>query len=420
MNLVLDLPEAPNPEALIVAKPDIAKPAVIEPQVPGTTEAFKAAAEIESTAPIAVGHTQPPELELVDQIWASWRNQIAAGLEQSIAAAELEAARKKYETAQEQLATHKAKTAELLESFLPRLAEIRDPSAVAMVEQIQSQSAEHPSPAAEQPGTQMNYYEWLKIPTAEVLEGIEGLGPKKVSALVEKFPTVEQLETARTDAGKAHLHFCKMLVKGIGEQTADRIEAAMSDLLMGQKARKLAATPAASTSQTPTAEPNPEPDQESEIPSDPESQIADVERIAKESGIEIGIEIDEPEDKPSDDDDSPWVNPNADDAIYEDVDDSPEPDSPEDSPEAAGGESSSDETSWAEAFGIKVLTDPEHVKTNWGSLGKNQSQPWKLGNKAYGEGKVCEACPFSYEDDLDSAKDWVLGWTAASMSDLDL
>jgi hypothetical protein len=430
MVLTLDLPEAANPEALTVAKPDVAKPAIVEPEVPGTTEVASTQTVHQDTPANNLPESVPPELELVNQIWTSWRSELSAGLEQSTAATELEEARKKYEAAQERLATHKAKTAELLSSFLPRLAEIRDPSAAAMVEQIQqaqqTQTENNPPPVAGV--TQMDWEEWLKVPTSEILEGIEGLGPKKVTALVERFPTIGHLEDARTEASKAHLHFCKMLTKGIGEQTADRIETAMSDLQLGKTKRKLAVTPVEPQKPEPEIDPSDDDSDQKRFAAQDESvnateeteesQIAEVEQIARESGIDLS-DVEEAK-ADSQDDEEPWVDPNADDSIlYEDVDDSPE---------ATGGESIEDsedldeetETSWAEAFHIQSLTDQKYLATNWGALGKNQSQPWKLGNKAYHDKKAVEACPFSDDDDLDSAKDWVLGWTSASMSEMDL
>lgn len=65
---------------------------------------------------------------------------------------------------------------------------------------------------------------WRKKPTAELLEGIKGIGKKKLEALVELAPTVGELEDLR---GKCGGVFKSVLPKGFGEAAADAIEDAL-------------------------------------------------------------------------------------------------------------------------------------------------------------------------------------------------
>ena len=68
--------------------------------------------------------------------------------------------------------------------------------------------------------------EWKSVPTSKIFEGktIKGLGPKKVEAVCDVAPTLGELEDLRNQASLKHLHFCKMLPKGIGEELADAIQ----------------------------------------------------------------------------------------------------------------------------------------------------------------------------------------------------
>lgn len=68
--------------------------------------------------------------------------------------------------------------------------------------------------------------EWKSVPTSRIFEGktIKGLGPKKIEAVCDVAPTIGELEELRNQASLKHLHFCKMLPKGIGEELADAIQ----------------------------------------------------------------------------------------------------------------------------------------------------------------------------------------------------
>lgn len=68
--------------------------------------------------------------------------------------------------------------------------------------------------------------EWKAVPTSKIFEGktIKGLGKKKIEAVCDVAPTLGELEELRNQASLKHLHFCKMLPKGIGEELADAIQ----------------------------------------------------------------------------------------------------------------------------------------------------------------------------------------------------
>lgn len=68
--------------------------------------------------------------------------------------------------------------------------------------------------------------EWKSVPTSRIFEGktIKGLGKKKIEAVCDVAPTIGELEELRNQASLKHLHFCKMLPKGIGEELADAIQ----------------------------------------------------------------------------------------------------------------------------------------------------------------------------------------------------
>jgi hypothetical protein len=68
--------------------------------------------------------------------------------------------------------------------------------------------------------------EWKAVPTSKIFEGktIKGLGKKKIEAVCDVAPTIGELEELRNQASLKHLHFCKMLPRGIGEELADAIQ----------------------------------------------------------------------------------------------------------------------------------------------------------------------------------------------------
>lgn len=68
---------------------------------------------------------------------------------------------------------------------------------------------------------------WRIEPTANIIEGLPGLGSKKFDAIVELCPTVGDLEDKRAEAAKDFLPFKAALPKGCGESIANAIEDAL-------------------------------------------------------------------------------------------------------------------------------------------------------------------------------------------------
>lgn len=66
--------------------------------------------------------------------------------------------------------------------------------------------------------------DWRDYPTAKLLDGIKGLGAKKLEAIVDLAPTAGKLESLRGEASYAHRQFREVLPKGCGESMADEIE----------------------------------------------------------------------------------------------------------------------------------------------------------------------------------------------------
>ena len=65
---------------------------------------------------------------------------------------------------------------------------------------------------------------WRDMPTRDLLDGIKGMGAKKLDAICDLAPTVGKLEELRCDASRAHKLFKEVLPKGCGEAMADEIE----------------------------------------------------------------------------------------------------------------------------------------------------------------------------------------------------
>jgi hypothetical protein len=404
--VTLDLPDAPNPAAL-EGTSDIT-PAV----APTTPDTVAATPDIENHSTPDATSSLPLELGLIDQLWALYREQLSASLDQQAAAEKLEIARQQYDEAKEKNEARRAAVQEFLATFLDQLSAIRDPHAAAIAQSVADSIAEHEASqeqrAEAEPEvgcTSMDWEEWRKIPTSELVkQKIAGLGEKKAEALVEKFPTLGDLEDARTEAGKAHKHFCKALVKGIGEQTADAIMDAMQARLKIKGAAPKPAPVATVADQQPGVDaPQVTPESTREV-SEPEFTDA-------EGGPTLDVDDEDELAKLGGDVDD-WTDPNADDDIlYSDADS-------DDEPEIAV-EAEDDETPWAEAYYRQILNDPAEVKAAWGANDKKQSAAWTTGNTSYEDWPV-ESCPFDETKELDQAKDWVRGWTAASVLQMDL
>ncbi|TWT65641.1 hypothetical protein [Crateriforma conspicua] len=66
--------------------------------------------------------------------------------------------------------------------------------------------------------------DWRSMPTDKLLEGIQGLGSKKMEALMEIAPTAGKLEELRGEASMAHKAFREVLPKGFGQTLTDQME----------------------------------------------------------------------------------------------------------------------------------------------------------------------------------------------------
>ena len=65
---------------------------------------------------------------------------------------------------------------------------------------------------------------WRELSLAPLLDGIKGLGHKKLDALLELCPTIGDWEELRAKAGAAHKPVSDVLPKGIGGSITDEIE----------------------------------------------------------------------------------------------------------------------------------------------------------------------------------------------------
>lgn len=94
------------------------------------------------------------------------------------------------------------------------------PVAAAAVEAAEPEIGE---PVAEEPVAA----QWELANTRELLIDVERLGPSRLAAISEKFPTLMHLEAARQAAAKENRHFSSKFPKGTGRGLADGIESAM-------------------------------------------------------------------------------------------------------------------------------------------------------------------------------------------------
>lgn len=457
--MTLDLPDAPNPAAIKTTDPNAScnlppqpgdgtaleggvtvgevfgRP---KPEAPDATpavtqtESSEQPAEQPREASESTQATQgdqdatlPPELGLIEQLWTLYREQLAASLEQQATAIALEQAKNKHDEAREKNDAKRSAVQTFLSTFIEQLAAIRDPQAVAIAQSVADSIAEHEAsqepveePESDVGCTSMDWDEWRAIPTSEIVgkNKIAGLGPKKATALVDEFPTLGHLEDARTEAGKAHKHFCKNLVKGIGEQTADAILNAMQARLRIKGANKpepVSELPAKETTalEVESADPPAEPSEPKQSPKKvPVAKVVDeVEPDSESEDDDSESEDSEPEQIGDSDQDA------DDDILYADVDDGAD----DEIDLGSGAESDPDDISWAEAYYRQILNDPAEVKAAWGENDKKHSAAWTTGNTSCEDWPV-DSCPFDETKELEQAKDWVRGWTAASVLQMDL
>jgi len=65
---------------------------------------------------------------------------------------------------------------------------------------------------------------WRKMPTSELLQGLKGLGAKKLDTICDAAATVGDLEDLRGEASRSHKSFKEVLPDGFGQKIADAIE----------------------------------------------------------------------------------------------------------------------------------------------------------------------------------------------------
>lgn len=85
--------------------------------------------------------------------------------------------------------------------------------------------------------------DWRDVPTSELLDGVKGLGAKKLDSITEAAPTAGKLEELRGQASLQHKHFKEVLPKGCGESMADEIENRLLDLIAKRSAVEAEAEP---------------------------------------------------------------------------------------------------------------------------------------------------------------------------------
>lgn len=94
---------------------------------------------------------------------------------------------------------------------------------------------------------------WKAIPTSSLLEGIKGMGDKKVEAVIALAPTLGDMEELRAQAGIAHKPFASVLPRGVGGTLADELEERVLDAVAKHCAAR-------DTTDPPTADPSPDTD----------------------------------------------------------------------------------------------------------------------------------------------------------------
>lgn len=430
--MTIDLPEAPNKRAAAQAnttQPEL--PLADETPVAETLAAEHAASEV-------------LELELIDQLWTAYRGQLEASLAQQSAAIAAENAKVAYEAAKEKTEVRRADVKTLLDSFCERLAAIRDPQSAAIIAQVKtamqtdsqgdSQDEAGATEKTDSGVTSMDWNEWCKIPTETITKGIPGLGAKKAERLTTDFPTLGDLEAARTEFSKQHKHFCKALGKGFGETTADAIESAMHDLLRIPKNATKPTSSAQAEAETPTRpQTNTAADTHQTSDDEQPAAVLQLDETQPDEVFSDGEVYEDMDGESIDDiysDSLPDSGPDdvsgdtLDDGELVELDDSNEHEDiegiDEDNSDSSDDEEfDDDETTWADSCFQSLLTDPTETKNGWGDSDKKHSEAWTKGNNAQADWPV-SACPYDESTELKQATDWVRGWTAAAMLTMDI
>lgn len=351
-----------NPEP--TAKPAEAKPQESKP----TAEAIT-----------VVGVTSD-EFALLDSLYQSYLRFLKASKEQAQAAKDLGAAQTAFDACQGETKGAKEAFEVILKSLPDELVKIRDPQATAMIEVVRDLATTETMPecAKEAVSRSQAYETWTKESTQKIVDvGIPGLGKKKAELLVEKFPTIGDLEASRAEAADARVHWSKKLPKGFGVEVADSIYDAMTVLLSQIETSGVQEEP---SEQSLAVDPEPAPPVVSDVDADDELEYEDFD---------------------ADDNDLPFEDELESEAS--EIDGEPE----------SNGISALE---WIEAVYNEITENTSEQKKLWGlnQAGKN-SPEWEKGRKAQEDGFEIADCPYS-KDREQAARDWLRGWIAASMN----
>jgi hypothetical protein len=262
-----------------------------------------------------------------------------------------------------------------------------------MIEAVRDLAATETMPecAKEAISRSQAYEAWTKESTQKIVDaGVPGLGKKKAELLVEKFPTIGDLEASRAEAAESRVHWSKKLPKGFGVDVADAIYDAMAKLLRQiETASESGGDPVASIVQDDTSDSS-----EPSLAVDPEPAPPVVSDIDADDELEY-------EDFDSEDDDLPFEDESESEAS--EVDSEPE------SNDISALE-------WIESIYNEITENTSEQKKLWGlnQAGKN-SPEWEKGRKAQEDGFEIADCPYG-KDREQAARDWLRGWIAASMN----
>jgi hypothetical protein len=364
-----------NPE--VTAKPVEAKPQETKPPAEAIT---------------VVGVT-PDEFALLDSLYQSYLRFLKASKEQAQAAKDLGAAQTAFDACQGETKGAKEAFEVILKSLPDELVKIRDPQATAMIEAVRDLAATETMPecAKEAISRSQAYEAWTKESTQKIVDaGVPGLGKKKAELLVEKFPTIGDLEASRAEAAESRVHWSKKLPKGFGVDVADAIYDAMAKLLRQiETASESGGDPVASIVQDDASDSS-----EPSLAVDPEPAPPVVSDIDADDELEY-------EDFDSEDDDLPFEDESESEAS--EVDSEPE------SNDISALE-------WIESIYNEITENTSEQKKLWGlnQAGKN-SPEWEKGRKAQEDGFEIADCPYG-KDREQAARDWLRGWIAASMN----
>jgi hypothetical protein len=361
------------------------------------------------------------EFALLDSLYQSYLRFLKASKNQAQAAKDLAAAQTAFDACQGETSGAKEAFEVILKSLPDELVKIRDPQAQAMIESVREMQAVSisssnqalPECAKQAIESSANYDLWRSLSTQKIVDlGVPGLGKKKAELLVEKFPTIGDLEDSRVEAADSRVHWSKKLPKGFGVEVADAIYDAMAKLLRQIETAKecepeldVSAVQDNPSEPSLAVDPDPEPPEVSDIDADDELEYEDLD---SEDDDDVNSEYHEVA-VPFDEQKLVDRLKSAD-AQLRDEDDSDPP---------SNGSIEITALEWVESLYNEITEDTSQQKKLWGlnQAGKN-SPEWEKGRKAQEDGFEIADCPYG-KDREQAARDWLRGWIAASM-DMDL